>query len=251
VPSIVTSRCARSSMIGPTASTSSPIARVPQHRPDPAAQLRQPERLGHIVIGTRLEAQDRVGLGAKRGEHDDRHDVAPSPQRPADLTAVGPGPGRDVDQDDLELVGGNAVDRRAAVGHRLDAMALAAERARQHLAQIRLVIDDEDAQRRVRAARRGMWRGRTFERHPRTIVARARDGDIEWRPSPSPSESNARRPGAGVEGARSRAPGLGRSRSAASVADRAHEGRRRGRHLADESGPTPLAAAVIRGTLSV
>ena len=90
----------------------------PQHRPDPAAQLGEAERLGDVVVGAGLEPEHRVGLGVERGEHDDRHDVAPPAQRAAHLVAVGPGAERDVEQDDVEVVGAGAVDRRAAVGDR-------------------------------------------------------------------------------------------------------------------------------------
>jgi hypothetical protein len=69
-----------------------PGARRAQHRADAAAQLGQPERLGDVVVAARLEPEHRVGLGVERRQHDDRHDVAPGAQRPADLVAVGAGP---------------------------------------------------------------------------------------------------------------------------------------------------------------
>ena len=75
-------------------------------------------------------------------------------QRPADLVAVGPGAERHVEQHDVEVVGAGPVDRRAAVGDRHHPVALARERAREHLAQVGLVVDDEDAQRGVSAAGR-------------------------------------------------------------------------------------------------
>ena len=81
-------------------------------------------------------------------------------QRAAHLVAVGPGAERDVEQDDVEVVGAGAVDRRAPVGDRHHPVPLARERAGQHLAQVGLVVDDEDAERGVGAAparRCGGW----------------------------------------------------------------------------------------------
>ena len=90
-----------------------PRARAAQHGADPAAQLGQPERLGDVVVGAGLEPEHRVGLGVERGQHDDRDHVAARAQRAADLVAVGPRPERDVEQDDVEVLGAGAVDRRA------------------------------------------------------------------------------------------------------------------------------------------
>ena len=80
-------------------------------------------------------------------------------QRAADLVAVGSGAECDVEQHDVEVVGAGAVDRGAAVGDGDHPMALARERAREHLAQVGLVVDDEDAQRGVGAARQASGSG--------------------------------------------------------------------------------------------
>ena len=44
-----------------------------QHRADARDDLRGRERLDDVVVGADLEADDAVGLGPARGEHDDRH----------------------------------------------------------------------------------------------------------------------------------------------------------------------------------
>ena len=101
-------------MIGPTVTTSAPSAAracAPQHRADAAAQLGKPERLGDVIVAAGLEAEHGVGLGVERRQHDDRHDVAPGAQRPADLVPVGARAERDVEQDDVEVLGARAVDR--------------------------------------------------------------------------------------------------------------------------------------------
>ena len=61
---------------------------------------------------------------------------------------AGPGPEGDVEQDDVEVALGRLRDRRLAVGHGRHAVALALERAREHLAQRLVVVDDEDVERR-------------------------------------------------------------------------------------------------------
>ena len=66
---------------------------------------------------------------------------------------VGPGAERDVEQHDVEAALGGRVERRVAVGDRGHAMALALERAREHLAQRRVVVDEQDVQRGWRPAR--------------------------------------------------------------------------------------------------
>ena len=42
----------------------------PQHRLHPQHQLARAEGLGHVVVGTALEPDHPVGLGAERGQHD-------------------------------------------------------------------------------------------------------------------------------------------------------------------------------------
>jgi len=118
-----------------------------EHRADAAAQLGEAERLRHIVIGAGLQAEYGVGLAVARREHDHRYDVAPRPQLAAHGVAVRAGAERDVEQDDVGVVGRRTVERRARVGDRQDAVALALEGSAQHVAQRRLVVHYEDIQR--------------------------------------------------------------------------------------------------------
>ena len=118
-----------------------------QHGADPAAQLGQAERLGDVVVGARLEALDDVGLAVERGEHDDRHDGAPGAQRAGDVVAGGAGAEGDVEQHDVEVLLGGARERLVAVGDGGHPVALALEGAREHVAQRRVVVDDQDVQR--------------------------------------------------------------------------------------------------------
>jgi len=133
----------------------------PQHGANAAAQLRQPEWLGHVVVRARLEPEHRVGLGVERRQHDDRHHVAPAPQRPADLVPVGAGAEGYIEQDDVEVLGAGVVDRRASVRDGHHPVPLTRERAGEHFSQIGLVVDDENAERGISAAsRRGERVGR-------------------------------------------------------------------------------------------
>jgi hypothetical protein len=54
---------------------------------------------------------------------------------------------RDVEQHDVEGLVGGRLQRRLAVAHRRDAMALALEGAAQHVAQRAVVVDEQDLQR--------------------------------------------------------------------------------------------------------
>jgi hypothetical protein len=62
---------------------------------------------------------------------------------------------RHVEQHDVEVIRAGAIDRRPAVGYRHHPVPLARERSREHLPQVRFVVDDEDAERCVGASRRG------------------------------------------------------------------------------------------------
>jgi hypothetical protein len=133
----VTVRRLRSSTIGPVRSISSPSARGPARRSTARIRLRS---------SAGLEPEHGVGLGAQRGEHDDRHDVAALAQRAADLVAVRSGPEADVEQHDVELARGGAIDGGAPVRHRHYAVSIPLEEPPDLLALVGLVVDDEDVQ---------------------------------------------------------------------------------------------------------
>ena len=65
--------------------------RAPQQRLDPAHQLAQPERLGQVVVGAELEADDLVDLVVARGQDEDRHLGSGRAEAAQDLEAVHPG----------------------------------------------------------------------------------------------------------------------------------------------------------------
>ena len=67
-------------------------------------------------------------------------------QRARHVVAGRARPEGDVEQDHVEVALGRLRDRLLAVGHRRHAVALALERAREHLAQRLVVVDDEDVE---------------------------------------------------------------------------------------------------------
>ena len=56
--------------------------------PKPGQQDAQPEGLGHVIVGTRIESEDRVRVRARRGQHDDRRLNAAAPHQTTDLSAI-------------------------------------------------------------------------------------------------------------------------------------------------------------------
>jgi hypothetical protein len=130
--------------------------RAAQHGADARAQLGQAERLGHVVVGARFESLDRVGFAVQRGQHDDRHHVAPGTQSPSDVVTGRARAERDVEQNHVVRALGGGVERRVAVADGGHAMALTLEGARQHLPQGAVVIDQQDVQSAARLhGRRG------------------------------------------------------------------------------------------------
>ena len=110
---------------------------------DAAEQLADAERLGDVVVGADLEADDLVDLGVLRGQEDDRSGCGR--ERP------GRGRGRfgqhhDVEDQEVErdLAVAELVAGIVAVGREDDREALLLERVANRLADRRLVVGHED-----------------------------------------------------------------------------------------------------------
>src|SRR3954447_21347429 len=117
--------------------------RAAQRGPDARAELPQRERLGDVVVGAELEAEDLVDLLGLRGEHDDRDGRARA-QPPADLEPVELGH-HHVEDDEVERALAEALERLAAVGRPDDVVAVLLQgEAEQRLDRL-LVVDEEDA----------------------------------------------------------------------------------------------------------
>jgi hypothetical protein len=109
-----------------------------------AQQLSDRERLGDVVVGTDLQADDLVDLGVLGGQQDDRH-RAPRAHIAAD---VEPASSRHHDVEDQEVEAGS-VDAQLAVGvgavlSQGDVEALLLERVAHRITNRGLVVGDQD-----------------------------------------------------------------------------------------------------------
>ena len=132
---------------------------------DARDDLARAERLDDVVVGSQLQAENPVHLGAAGGEHDDRHLGAPA-QLATDVAAVAVGQG-EVEQDEVGLdpLGFSQRLRRGGRDDRLEAVAL--QRERKRLIDRALVFDEKD--------RSGCAHGLNLaaELAPRSLAAKA------------------------------------------------------------------------------
>src|SRR5271165_5958646 len=137
-----------------------------QKRPNTRHQLRNRERLDHIIVGADRKAAHALGLLAARGHHDDR-ERARSLARPkpsADLEARHAGQ-HPVEDDKV----GRAL-RKTEFGfvaplHALDDITLRFQIVGEQQGQIRFILDDEDARRRGGVGTRNLF-ARLVHRSP-------------------------------------------------------------------------------------
>ena len=86
-------------------------------RAQPRQQHAQPKRLGHIIVGARIEAEDGVGIAVRPGQHDDRHLHPGAAQQSAQFPPVHVGQ-PDIEQNGVEAARcRRARSARAAVSH--------------------------------------------------------------------------------------------------------------------------------------
>ena len=79
-----------------------------QHGPDAGDELARAERLGQVVVGTELEAEQLVELVVARREHDDR-DRRVAAQLAGDVEAVEPGQA-EVEHDEVGSIAPRGID---------------------------------------------------------------------------------------------------------------------------------------------
>ena len=70
-------------------------------RPQPRQQHVQAERLGDVVVGAAIEAEDGVGVAFGAGQHEDGRAHPVAPHQPAQLAPVHVGK-PDIEQDRVE-----------------------------------------------------------------------------------------------------------------------------------------------------
>ncbi len=107
-----------------------------QHGVDARDQLARIERLGQVVVGAHLEADDAIDVLALGGQHDDRHRLARAAQAPADREAVFAGQ-HEVEHEQVRRVALQLLVEVARVGERLHLEALLGQIAHQQVAQAR------------------------------------------------------------------------------------------------------------------
>jgi hypothetical protein len=114
----------------------------PQHSLDPGKQLARVERFGEVVVGARLETDDAIGVLGDRGQHDDRQRGSGA-QAAAEAEVVLAGE-HQVEHHQVEPPGLQGARHAPAVGHGLDAQAVLAQKTRQQIADLAIVVDDQD-----------------------------------------------------------------------------------------------------------
>src|SRR4029450_8811784 len=113
-----------------------------QHRLHPRHQLARAEGLYDIVVGAELEAQDAIHLLVLGGEEDDRH-IAAQAQPLAHLGAIELGH-EDVQDHQRGRLARRDLQRSKPVVGRQRLVARAPQRKAHDVADVRIVIDDQD-----------------------------------------------------------------------------------------------------------
>src|SRR5712672_4224029 len=113
--------------------------------PHAGQKLVHAERLGDIVVGPEIEGLHLGGLVAAARQHDDRHALVLAAQHAQELEALEIWQA-EIEDDQVGLAGGE-LERGLAVGGLEDLIALRAQAHPQQLADRRLVIHHQDAER--------------------------------------------------------------------------------------------------------
>ena len=115
-----------------------------QQRAHAREQLLALERLDEIVVGADVEALDARVERVAGGQHQDRRVVLVLAQPARDVDAVHARE-TEVEHEDVGQERVHLVERRDAVAGEPDLVALQPQRALQHLGDLLVVLDDEDA----------------------------------------------------------------------------------------------------------
>ena len=124
------------------------FAMAPEHGPHARDQLARIKRFAEIVVGADLKADDAVDVLFERGEEDDRHVGALCPQVAAKIE-----PGavwqHDIENNEIDMTGRQLLVQLMAARGKQYAEALAFDIAGEQLADLRIVVGDENALRRA------------------------------------------------------------------------------------------------------
>ena len=115
--------------------------------PDPRRQFLGDDRLGHVVVGARLQARDQIMRVRLGGDDDDRHEaVGANAAAHLETRHVGQA---EIEQHQLRFRGGERFEARAAVGRLVDHVPFVLEREAQGEPDLVVVLDE---QQRVHSA---------------------------------------------------------------------------------------------------
>ena len=115
----------------------------PQRHPDARHQLLCPERLGHVIVGARVERLHFGALFALHRQHDDGH-RGDRPNPLAQLEAVHPRH-EQIRDDQLRVPLIEVRERRLAFARGLHLIPLARQHGAQHACDLRLVVHHQHA----------------------------------------------------------------------------------------------------------
>ena len=112
---------------------------------DTGQHHREVDRLGHIVVGAKLQCFDDIRAFRLGGDHDDGQlGLRPALTQTAQHLEAAHAGHPHIEQNEIVLTGRRALERRRAVGGRVDPEALLYQKARQHVPVEVGVVDDED-----------------------------------------------------------------------------------------------------------
>ena len=115
-----------------------------ENRLDAGDQFLRRERLDHVIVGPHLQAADPVVLAAAGGQEDDRPGRVAAAQFGQHLEAVALGE-HDIEQDQIDAVGGRFAKPRRAVGRLGHLVAAQPERIRQAAANGGFILNHHDS----------------------------------------------------------------------------------------------------------
>jgi len=117
---------------------------APQEGADPGEELGEPERLGDVVVGARVEAGDDVELIALGGEHEDRGARADGSDPATDLQSIDTGQ-PDVEDEQVVLPGERLPHRLVAVRDPVNLVPLTAQGPHEGLHDSLVVLGEEQS----------------------------------------------------------------------------------------------------------
>ncbi len=117
---------------------------LPELGADASEQHAEPERLGDVVVGARLQPENRVGIRGLRRQHDDRAFEAAAAKQLAGFAPVEIGKA-DIEEDEVDMAAARLLQALGR-GGRQDRVELLmqAELLAQGLAKLVVIVDDED-----------------------------------------------------------------------------------------------------------